>query len=107
MLITFALICTTWVFFRATTVTDAIGYFNGMIFNKFLPGPGYFNIDFVTIAALLFAFIVAEWTTRLKSVGVLDSVKNRYIRHAIYYILVIAVFLFGSFREAEFIYFQF
>jgi alginate O-acetyltransferase complex protein AlgI len=107
MIITFLLVCTTWVFFRAATVTDAIGYFKAMFANKFLPAPGYFNIDMVTLAGLLFVFIAAEWTTRLKSVGVLNSVKNRYVRYAIYYILVLAVFLFGSFREAEFIYFQF
>lgn len=107
MITTFILICSTWVFFRAETVGDAIGYFKGMIFNKLLPAPGYFNIDLMTLTALLFAFIAAEWTTRMKSVGVMDSVKNRYVRYAIYYILVLAVFLFGSFREAEFIYFQF
>jgi alginate O-acetyltransferase complex protein AlgI len=107
MITTFLLICSTWVFFRAATVTDAIGYFKAMFVNKFLPAPGYFNIDMITLAGLLFVFIAAEWTTRLRSVGVLNSVKNRYVRYAIYYILVLAVFLFGSFREAEFIYFQF
>lgn len=107
MATTFILICSTWVFFRAATVGDAIGYFKGIAVNKLLPAPGYFNIDLVTLVGLLLAFIAAEWTTRMKSVAVMDSVKNRYVRYAIYYILVLAVFLFGSFREAEFIYFQF
>lgn len=108
MVLTFALICSTWIFFRAATVSDAFHYVHSIFTHRFFPAAGYFNIDFLTIVVILVAFILAEWTTRVKGVsGVFDGFRSKPVKYGLYYFFLLSIFLFGTFKEAQFIYFQF
>ncbi len=105
MSVTFFLTTMAWVFFRARSIEDAIGYIKGI-----------FNLSLFTIPAfhpaptllLLVLFIVVEWLQRYKQHALqIDGMKiPRVARWSVYYAVIIITILYGG-QQQEFIYFQF
>lgn len=105
MLVTFHLVCLSWVFFRANTVGDAF-YILRHLFDGW---PRLFLDPMVLshgIPALGILLLVQIWQTRRP---VRESVARLWVpaRWALYAIVVFAIVLFGVDGGSQFIYFQF
>jgi D-alanyl-lipoteichoic acid acyltransferase DltB (MBOAT superfamily) len=107
ILITFALSCFAWIFFRANNITDAfhiikkISKFNGQIF---IDNPSMIIYPISGIMLLLVVELKQEYYK-----GNFSFLNNRYwiVRHLTYSFLIILILLFGVFDGGQFIYFQF
>jgi hypothetical protein len=64
--------------------------------------------QYKTILGLILIFIVLEWQGREQpyALATLGLKWPKYLRYAMYYIIVLAIFWFGG-KEQDFIYFQF
>lgn len=104
---TFLLTVLAWVFFRAESITMALGFLKGIIGPGLLQTP-YFPERFQAAVTVLFVFwlLMVEWINRNKGHSLMILPKNKTVRHIFYYILV-ATILLNSGSEQEFIYFQF
>lgn len=110
--ITFNLICLTWVFFRAKTVSDAF-YIVGHLFKDFTL-KGVFSklaiakFDLQIIAFSLIVLILVEWLQRGVSLRNWLTIKPLYVRWSVYVFLGVAILLLGAYEQnQQFIYFQF
>ncbi len=124
--ITFLLTCFAWIFFRASSISDAFyiiinictgtletlsAIFQG---NKLLLldllGQGRLGLDrnglLVAFSVIIFMEVV-HLIQRRGSIRCMLSSKPLWFRWSLYYAMVITVFLLGSFEKQEFIYFQF
>ncbi|RZL50420.1 MAG: MBOAT family protein [Pedobacter sp.] len=106
-LITFVLICITWVFFRASDVNEAIIILKKIVYfdGPFNPGnpKDHFFYGCLAIAGLLFF----EWINEYKPM-LYKYLPNTFITRCAYYaLIVVIILLFGVFGGGEFIYFQF
>lgn len=110
VLITFALACFCWIFFRAESVTDAFSYIVRM-FSTWNHAIGYpykllnGNVSILFFVAIMFIF---EWLMRnhLHPLRFEYTPLNRFLRWSIYIFLTISILWYAG-EEAEFIYFQF
>jgi alginate O-acetyltransferase complex protein AlgI len=127
-LITFSLICFSWIFFRAPSLGDAL-YIAGRVIEypiRLLGQLAVLNFsgvlqalsgsiarcDFAWDAVFIaiFALVLLEVTQSLKVQGHLRRFMERrfvVLRWGFYYGLVLLVLLYGSFGQQKFIYFQF
>ena len=112
-LATFHLVCFTWVFFRASTLSDAIYIVQHLFVNPnssvspsaLMPG-GWFEWIIVLLAILVMEIV--HW--KQKEGSSLREVIRRqpaWLRWSIYYALVLVIFMFGKFGAGEFIYARF
>ena len=102
---TFALTCLAWIFFRAESMTQALG----MI--KTIFSPSLFSLPAVRPLYMILtvvAFILLEWKGRREPYAIQHFLitKKRWIRWGFYYLLIISILLFAG-KEQTFIYFQF
>lgn len=109
ILLTFILVSFAWIFFRANNVTHAFNYIS-QIFSASVFTVPYFEESRrlgITIA-LLIIFVITEWMGRRQqyALEIMGSTQKRPVRLALYYALVIALFLFWG-KGQQFIYFQF
>ena len=106
VLFTFGLTCFAWIFFRAETMTDAVGYIKSILYLK--SGFYFHRIHLITIFFPIFLLIVVEWINRRKEFGLaLESSSPKLFRWSLYSMFIILIAFIGSFEKAEFIYFQF
>jgi len=114
MLGTFAIICATWVFFRARTFDDALTVFArgaGGLFS----GAGWAELGDIIgrnsrskiPVLLLLVFIAVEWIQRGVPHGLARLPKKRAVRWLIYTTVVWIVVFWGTRASSPFIYFQF
>jgi alginate O-acetyltransferase complex protein AlgI len=106
MLLTFLLICITWIFFRSRSVDEAFGIFRHFNPQKFAAGqtvdlPG---LSFVMVTILL----LVEWIQRRNRHGLYfdDYRLKTALRWTIYIAIVLVIFLFRG-DQQKFIYFDF
>ena len=114
VIITFILISFTWIFFRASSIPEALGIISGL-FSRFNyvnlfdgtiwnVGLGINNMLFVAVAVII--LIIADVLCEKKSCdvsGLLTNVKTP-IRWAIYYVLVLMILFSMNLNMTEFIY---
>ena len=108
VLLTFALVCFAWIFFRANNVTEAFNICKSIFTLK---GEGLFigtPEGFVYALIWILFLLVVEYITEYHS----DIIKvfyssNRVVRYAGYTVIVLFIILFGVFNGGQFIYFQF
>lgn len=107
VLLTFALTVLAWIFFRATSVTHAIQYLNGICADTILVRP-YLEPFTYILFALIAVFVLLEWLGRRDKFALetLGFGWPKPIRLGFYFVLTIAVFLLGG-TQQTFIYFQF
>ncbi len=117
--VTFHLVLFAWIFFRANSLSDAfyilrkifIGETGGLLaniasgFNRGSLAMGWVElmISFAAIALLIFIHIIESRF----GVRNLLSEKPLWLRWAADYSLIVGIIIFGVFKHAEFIYFQF
>jgi D-alanyl-lipoteichoic acid acyltransferase DltB (MBOAT superfamily) len=103
----FALTCVAWVFFRAQSLADALTVFERILFSGDFRLSG---VDRLTDVATGFAFIAVllaldfgrQWLPFRRMLR-----RQRLVRALAGIVLFLAIPLFGSFKGAQFIYFQF
>ena len=121
VLITFALTCFAWIFFRADSIEIALNYIYRMftcldpwawttgIFYSLSLGRQEMNILLISAAVLLFVdFMKRKKNVRFENIA--DN-QNSWVRGLILFVLVFVVIIFGAygynFDAQQFIYFQF
>ncbi len=109
MLSTFALTVFAWIFFRAETMGHAFRFINGMLSRSLFSVPRIDRMDdLLDTLVLLVLFLAVEWIGRKEpyAIASLGMGWRRPLRYALYYSLVLAVFMLGG-KQQGFIYFQF
>jgi alginate O-acetyltransferase complex protein AlgI len=104
ILITFAITCLAWIFFRAKTIQEAISYIQRMLtdwhFSK-----QYFNIERYNyeILIMILLFVIVEWNNRYK----IEPLSGKYsgLKVSLSILAIIALGIFTDYKN--FIYFQF
>ena len=106
MMLTFALTCFAWIFFRAESMTQAFDYIQNMIsMNHVFSNFFYFPPRMVFLIGL---FVLLEWFVYRH-----DDANDRIVkwpavvRHGYYLVLLALIVLFMSNEAQSFIYFQF
>lgn len=105
ILSTFALVCISWVFFRADTIGDAWGYLSSFVSNPLMPKNfAWLGYD---IRMALILFLGLEWIGRFQF-NWLAKVEGKWYRYPAYIFTGFLIVFWGVFTETkEFIYFQF
>ncbi|MBP6001419.1 MAG: MBOAT family protein [Flavobacterium sp.] len=104
ILMTFAITCLAWIFFRAKTIADALAYISRMFTNQ------HFDKQYFTISrynyellAMVVLFVWVEWNNRTKVEPI--SGKYSWVKMGLCIAAIIALGVFSDYKE--FIYFQF
>ena len=107
--ITFSLTVFAWIFFRANNIRHAISYISEILSPSLFTTPKFKGImESIIIIILVIVFVLIEWKGREGKYAIahLGIKRKRYFRYALYYAIILAIFLFGG-KEQQFIYFQF
>ncbi len=119
ILITFALVCFGWIFFRANTASDALYVIKNMLFGfrgwsdkqyiyEVITGMGLNLYEMFVVAAALLFMVITEFFSGKRPVYDVIENKNSVIRLIFYTITAVFILSAGVFYEAgAFIYFQF
>ena len=109
MSITFSLTVLAWVFFRAENIGHAFNYLSTIFSKSLFTIPHFTGMrpGLITLI-LIFGFIIIEWFGRSEQYAIarLGITWKRPIRYAMYYSIILAIFLFMG-EQQQFIYFQF
>jgi alginate O-acetyltransferase complex protein AlgI len=103
---TFLLVVLAWIFFRAESLSQAILILEKIFSPSLLVFPKNISPEVFIYVGIL---IISEWIGRRKEHPLQfdpETRLNRPVRWAIYYTILLAIFLFGG-QQTEFIYFQF
>lgn len=106
MMATFALVCFTWIFFRAENIDHAFAYIAAIFTNVSIPTDWelFDKITLISLAVLIFF----DWLSREEGFdGFVFSLSNAWQRRVVYMMIFLCIFLFGVFNKDSFIYFQF
>ena len=105
---TFALVTIAWIFFRADSVSEALGYIANMLVGLREYEAYSFQILFNSTTLMIIVMIVVEWITRHEThpMKMLNNVKRTGLRWSCYLSLTALICLFGRTGQS-FIYFQF
>ena len=110
MLTTFILTVFAWIFFRAENITHAFSYIGGIFSESLFHIPFFRNgTDSYLTIFLVIVFMIIEWIGRnnIFAIQNMISISNNYIRYSLYIFIIITILFMGSFKENNFIYFQF
>jgi D-alanyl-lipoteichoic acid acyltransferase DltB (MBOAT superfamily) len=106
MIMTFALVCLAWVFFRSASLMDAFNYLQAIATHSFKSSNFYFFSP-LRMMPLILLLLSIEWINRDKECQ-LDVSWNKVMRWSFYIFLIFLIFFSINFHKAtEFIYFQF
>ncbi len=114
-LVTFNLICITWIFFRARNIHEALYIIRNMFVNfKTGISPAIFSEELISrydlfVLLLSLAVLVwVEWKQRTISIRPWLAQKPALFRWSLYLGLMVSIILFGMYDQIQqFIYFQF
>ncbi len=115
--LTFTLVALAWVFFRATSVTQALSVLGGLFSGwTGLAAPGglekavFFGLPklelFVALGALLFSWLFHRLESHDRMRAMLAA-RPLALRWTVYYVLILAVLVLAAPGSESFIYFQF
>ena len=104
--ITFFLTVIAWIFFRADSVTDAWHYLLGIFHTSLFQLPDLTRHLGIT-GLLIIGMLLLEWIHRDKQHALEIAHYRSGIRWSIYLVVFLVIFIFGTFQENAFIYFQF
>ena len=113
--ITFALVCVSWVFFRANTLEDAMHVFRAAIArptaHQIVPdiirAEGISKFEVLYSMMLIVGLMTFEWISTKLDVVKRFRLQPVWVRWPAYYALCMAIWLLGITSEKAFIYFQF
>ena len=101
---TFTMVLMSWIFFKSSSLGEAIGFFWRLISQPYL-GQEYSKYSIMLFAS--FALLGVEWIQRKKEFMLQIDNLHVTVRWSIYCLCVIAILVFGAFGSNEFIYSQF
>lgn len=104
VMLTFMLVCIAWVFFRAASMHEAIGYLRKMFDLSNIAIPDIRLFIYIPFIILLLIF---EWLKRDCQHPLELKKKSKIFQYAIYLFIALVTIEFGNFGGASFIYFQF
>ncbi len=104
ILLTFTLTCFAWIFFRAESVSHAIGYIKGIFSQSLFSFPTEFR---PVLFGLVIFMLGMEWMNRTHDYGLKIQEKKPIVQAVIYIVVAYLVLNFANFGSNEFIYFQF
>ncbi len=118
VIFTFVLVCIAWVFFRASSLNDAVhiisGMFNGALnistLKPLIAGIKAAGIGNTEVLVIILAVLIMEAVQllqRKKSLTAWISRRPAGLRIGMYYFMIMYILLFGAYSAQEFIYFQF
>lgn len=103
-LLTFNLVCLTWIFFRANSVTDGFYILSKIVsFNN----EGYLNAFHLLSKEIIFCIILIAGLLSFESYFRKKTIKSNTNKLLITIILLLSSYFLGVFNEEQFIYFQF
>jgi len=102
MLMTFALTCFAWIFFRAESASQAFSYVGGILSIDFFSLP---STRYLLMIPACIALIVVEWLGREDWHPI--HFKSTWVRWVAYFVLVLCIMMFMPEEQSKFIYFQF
>jgi|GEM_PF-6701771 len=101
MLFTLSLVLMAWVFFRSTSLSEALSYFAHLFQASLFELPQVFRSGLVFLLPfVLFEWVGKNWENPL-------TTGYRVLDKILLGITLILIILFGQFRAPPFIYFQF
>ncbi|WP_455498811.1 MBOAT family O-acyltransferase [Coprobacter sp.] len=104
MLTTFLFVMFGWIFFRADSIHQALGYISGIFSFSILTKPEYLSWSYLFF---VFAMFVVEWFSRDGMYGFnIKNVRSACVRRFCYLLILFVVFVWGG-QQAGFIYFKF
>lgn len=103
MLSTFFVVCLTWIFFRADSISEAIIVYR-KIFGGFFDGLVEFDLN---AFVLVLIFILIEWPLRNMDISEYLKTKGSLQRKVVYVVFILFMFFMASYGGSSFIYFQF
>lgn len=104
IVLTFALACFAWIFFRAESVSDAVGYIRSILSPSLFSAPSAFSVKLGVLSAFMF---LVEWLNRTQEYGLEVRRFHPWFRRFLYAITVFLILKYANFGNNEFIYFQF
>jgi alginate O-acetyltransferase complex protein AlgI len=115
VLITFALVCFAWIFFRANNINDAFyvithlftGMFNEETLMFVCSGFGFGTRGLVIALAAICLMETVQLVQQRRSIKDVLAKKPTAIRLALYVGLIVCIIMLGKFSANQFIYFQF
>jgi D-alanyl-lipoteichoic acid acyltransferase DltB (MBOAT superfamily) len=116
IVITFHLVCFSWIMFRAHSLSDAAYIMRHIWSIEWVRGwraiitPGVFVLDRVDLVIALAAVVAMEavhLVQRRKQMRLFLADQPLLLRWAVYYALCYSIIFLGKFGEQQFIYFQF
>jgi alginate O-acetyltransferase complex protein AlgI len=110
MTTTFGLVMFGWIFFRASSISDALYYIKRLFSVSLFSIPDFphrYDAFFVIIYILI--FLVLEWIGKRNDYAIKNffTGSSRPVRWAFYYFIVFTIIWVGNFSDNSFIYFQF
>ncbi len=111
VVVTFALVCFAWIFFRANSLADA-WYIITHLFSDLSLGVGGKSLGLdlieIIIAFAAIAFMEAVHIIQEhRGMRSFLSTKPQWLRLSLYLLIILLILLFGVFERRQFIYFQF
>jgi D-alanyl-lipoteichoic acid acyltransferase DltB (MBOAT superfamily) len=103
MLITFALVCFAWVFFRATSISDGLEVIKKMFQFSITDNISLYFFRY----ELLFCFLLIALLMVKERLWLHINTQNNSYFYVINFIILFSSYLFGVFNQKQFIYFQF
>ena len=106
--LTFHLVCVSWVFFRAKNVAEAFSLLKS-VGTSFLPSLQTLPLSRreLVLSLILIVFLFAMERRPENPVQALVAGRPAWVRWSVAYALVLAILVFGYFTARQFIYFQF
>lgn len=104
-LLTLFIVIMAWIFFRASSIEQAVGIFSEIFSSSLFLAPIKFP---KYLLILLLGFIVIEWIGRSNNYAIekMPFSRHRIVRWSFYYIILAVMFVFSG-EGQPFIYFQF
>jgi D-alanyl-lipoteichoic acid acyltransferase DltB (MBOAT superfamily) len=108
VLLTFALVCFAWIFFRANSVSEAFVIIKHMfVFSSANINLFYFPVElYIAIASILVLVGIEYWLEFPKSLEKIYSLKWPY-KWAIMSCILFSILILGKWDSVDFLYFQF
>lgn len=110
ILLTFVLVLLAWVFFRASSMHQALQILGEILSPSLLTFPReLLNVEAQFTLGFIWMMIAVEWLGRegLHALSAMEKIRHRAARWLIYSGLLILMVLFMQTKESPFIYFQF
>ena len=104
ILFTFSIVCFAWIFFRSSSLSQAVVYIRNIFDVEVFSFPHHFPFK---VFCLIVFMLIIEWINRERFHGLEVSRFSPWVRRIIYILIIYIILRYAVFGNNEFIYFQF